>query len=172
MRIWFVQLFSLLFFIGCHNTTETVGEPSLQLIYANSFESHNDTVGWNGFGSWSIYKEAAPHGGLHSLSVKGIDVLPHATNILQAPTENSLIIFRFWARCLVHGGVGNVELISLAPVESTLTAGSGVHETVWRPYSDTASFPAGYNLVIWINGDAGLETPILVDRIEILKIVK
>ena len=171
MRIWFVQLFNLLFFLGCHHTIEPVVEPSKQLIYANSFESPDDTVGWNGFGVWSIYTEAAPRGGLHSLFVQGIDVLPHATKTLQAPTENSLIIFRFWARCLVRGR-GNVELLSLAPIESPPSAGSSFDDTVWRPYSDTASFPAGYNLRIWINGDGGLETPILVDRIEILKIVK
>ena len=163
--------FGLLVFIGCHNTTEIVVEPTPQLIYTNSFESPNDTVGWSGQGEWSIYPEGSPDGGTHSLSVRGIDVGPQAEKVLQAPMENGQFIFRFWARCLVQTG-GLVRLISLAPVAPYPSAGFGIVDSVWKSYSDTASFPAGYNLRIWIDGNGAFGTPILVDRIEILKIVK
>jgi len=157
--------------MGCNHTNEAIMDRTPLLIYSNSFESSSDTLGWNGQGAWSLYSEAAPSGGIYSLSVWGSDIGPHAEKILDSPVEESQMIFRFWARCLIHSG-GTVRLISLAPVAPYPVAGFSITDSVWKSYSDTASFPTGYNLRIWIDGNGAFETPILVDRIEVLRLKK
>ena len=160
-----------IFLAGCDETTEIIKQPPPKLIYANSFETSIDTLDWTGQGAWSVYPEGAPGGGSHSLSVWGTDIGPHAEKVILAPTETSQVIFRYSARCLSHPHAF-VRLISLAPVAPYPSAGGGLLDTNWKSFADTGTFPPGYNLRIWIEGDGIFATPVLVDKIEVLTILK
>ncbi len=154
---------------GCNTLTEVIIDQTPKLVYSNSFESPVDTSGWTGFGELNLSSDVPPGGGTHSLSVQGTDIAPQAEKVLEVPADSGQLIFRFWAKSRTHNS-GVVRLISLAPVEPYPAAGFAIVDTVWKAYSDTAFFPAGYNLRIWIDGDGWSGNPVLVDNIEVLRI--
>jgi hypothetical protein len=97
--------------IESNNNSQSEPKPE-ELIYSNSFESPEDTMGWYGYADYWFFPEACPGGGLQSLYVSGGCVGPHAVFTLSPLTENSDLIFRFWARSLERSSIVGLFLLT------------------------------------------------------------
>ena len=161
----------LLAMTGCADTAAPDGESHTELLHSYSFESASDSAGWAYAGTVSIYLDATLDTGQHCLQVSGTDIGPQAEKILDTLREAATLIFRYDARCIGHTG-GEVRLLSFPSAPPFPRAGSTIADTLWQNYSDTAAFPAGYPLRIWIDGNGTFATPVLVDNIRVLKIVQ
>jgi len=161
----------LLTIAGCADTAAPDGEPHTELLYSNGFENASDSVGWAYAGNVSVYLDATLDTGRHCLNVSGTDIGPQAERILDTLREAATLILRYDARCIGHTG-GEVRLLSFPSAPPFPRAGSTITDTIWGAYSDTAAFPAGYPLRIWIDGNGTFETPVLVDNIRVMKIVR
>jgi hypothetical protein len=155
---------------GCCDSTQPIPGPHTELLYSNTFENPADSVGWQFAGNVSIFFDSSKVGGNKCLQVSGSDVVPHARMLLDTLWDSGEVILRFDGRCIERPG-GSVVLTAF-PFPPYLGAYANVLDTVWHSYVDTASFPAGFNLVISIDGNGLFGTPVLVDNIEVLRIVR
>ena len=137
------------------------------VVYSNSFESSQDTVGWRGTGSREFRGDAAPDGGQQSLYVSGGCLWPHAWIELTPDESDGLYILRCWGKDLQIGGEVelNVEGSMLGPWIT-------VNQKEWVYYesADTLCCPAGKKIVLSMGAGGIVPSAMLVDRIEIVRV--
>jgi hypothetical protein len=140
-----------------------------QVIYSNSFETPQDTVGMLDYGFIDFNTEVPPDGGNQSLYVSGGCLWPHAMIELGPFNRDGLYKIRCWGKDLeIGGGV-------LLNVEGNKTLGGiniGVNEKNWTFYEspETLYCPAGKKMELSMGAGGIAPSAMLIDKLEVVKI--
>jgi len=155
---------SISFLSSCQKSVEP-GKTTGNRIYATSFESDADTIGWWGYGSRTFRHDAPPGGGYRSLVVSGGCIVPHAGVDLPPLSSSMYISLRCWGKAL-HGG-GSIVLDY--GYETPRGISVYVSDTVWTEYSVTDSLLCLANLPLRLSFFSGGIVPgsMAVDLLEI-----
>jgi len=161
----FLSTMLFLVFVGCILPNEPVEE----VIYYNSFESSQDTVGWFINADVHFAKDAAPKGGNQSLFVSGGCLVPHAYFEIGAFDEDVRFKIRCWCKKLVNGGSVDLELVNdrYQQIYSI-----NVTNSTWT-YCESDSVllcPNQNKLRVSLNSGGFIPGSMLVDMIEIIKL--
>ncbi len=139
-----------------------------QVIYFNSFESPNDTVGWQGYGSRKFYSDAPPDGGKQSLYVSGACIVPHAWITLGPFDKDEYFILSCYGKNLQIGGGASIQ------IEGNYSKGAYVYidKKEWTFYqsADTLFCPAGKKIMLSMGAGGIVASAILVDKLEVIKL--
>lgn len=145
--------------------TEEIPAPS-STIYLNSFESLNDTIGWEGFCSVEFTNDAAPGGGDQSIAISCGCIAPHASFEIGPFDEDHDLTLSFWAKGYGMGGI-----ISIGKHDSKLLALTIPQDSTWTFFQsqDTLFCPKGENLSISMSAGGLGYGEIIVDLLEVIK---
>ena len=138
-------------------------------IYFNSFESAEDTVGWQGYGDREFRLDAPAGGGTQSLFVSGGCIAPHAWVEFTAPEKETRLRLKCWGKMLVNrGSVGLFFKDSLFHRGISIS----VTDSLWRPYQSTDSLVCPANTALRLEMMSGGIIPgaMLVDVVEVTPI--
>ena len=143
-------------------------ESSSEQIYFNSFESQSDIDGWQG-NAFSFASTASPHGGVKSLKVSGGCVLPHAQYTVDAQSTDCKIFLKLWGKNLSNGGGVSLWVNKAGYKEINIS----ISKLDWTLYEsqDTIFCPANTSLTLSIVAGGFIGSTVLVDMIEIRKLV-
>ncbi len=142
-----------------------------QIIYSNSFETTQDTVGLQRYGSIQFSNDVPLDGGTQSLYVSGGCIWPHAMIELGPFNGNGLYKIRCWGKDLQIGGGVSLN------VEGNRTLGGiniGVNNKNWTYYesAETLFCPAGKKLELSMGAGGIAQSAMLIDNIEVINIQK
>lgn len=146
-------------------------EPLSNRIYFNSFESSQDTIGWEGYSIVGFRNDTPPGGGNQSVEIAGACLHPHAFYELPPTNYDRSLILQCWGKNLAVGG-----MVELAPnPESVIYPHSSViiqvQDSVWRFYrSDTLFCPLKTPLLLSMSAGGYIPSAMLVDLLEIIKV--
>ncbi len=137
------------------------------VIYSNSFESAQDTVGLQKNGAIDFNSDVPIGGGTQSLFVSGGCIWPH-TQVEIGPFENDgFYKITCWGKNLQVGGSISMD------VEGDILNGAIiiVNEDAWTYYESTILFcPAGKKIVLSMNAGGIVQSAMLVDNLEIVSV--
>jgi hypothetical protein len=131
-------------------------EPTPSLVYFNSFESAEDTTGWQGVSEEMLVGDPAPDGGNRALSIGGGCIQPAAYIDLPRQSEDGNYRVSCWGKASELPQTGEIVL--------AITDGGGQSRGIqleidsedWRFYVSQGYLycPAdhGLRLEIWIGG--------------------
>jgi photosystem II stability/assembly factor-like uncharacterized protein len=164
--LFLIIFFALSFFNYCKAQT-TLEVQSEAVVYSNSFEAPQDTVGLQRYG-WIDFNSDVPNdGGTQSLFVSGGCIWPHA-QIEIGPFENDgFYKIKCWGKNLQIGGSVSID------VEGDFLNGAIiiVNEDAWTYYESTSLFcPAGKKIVLSMNSGGIVQSAMLVDNLEIVNL--
>ena len=95
------------FYWGKAQEPSSLNQPQLQkhenIIYSNSFESPQDTVGMRGNGMIEFSSDVPPGSGIKSLYISGGCIWPHASIELGPFYKDGLFLLRCWGKDLEIG---------------------------------------------------------------------
>ena len=166
----FVAMMGIAGFSGCSESSEPIPDNNLQILYRSTFRFPTDTLGWKTRGEINLVLDSLNIQGGQCLEFRGYGY--ETLRIVDTLRAESELIFRYRARR--REGTNGLSLVLLMPLElhsQPPAAGYPVESTVWTSFADTAIFPAGYNVAVVIGG-TGSNTVILVDDIEVIKILR
>ena len=158
------------FLSGCKTSDEILnGLYTHDVIYYNSFETKEDTVGIKYFAGRITGDDASPGGGKRSLYVSGGCIIPHVVLPIPAQTDNGYYQLKCWGKALVRGGI--VELSTDSSSKNNYIS-IFIEDKHWDHYQNTDSLYCPANTTMWISLISGGDNPggMLVDQIEIVKI--
>ena len=158
------------FLSGCKTSDEILnGLYTHDVIYYNSFETKEDTVGIEFFAGKITGDDASPGGGKRSLYVSGGCIIPHVVLPIPAQTENGYYQLKCWGKVDIGNGV--VVLSTDSSSESNYITIS-ILDTNWKYdlTSDSLYCPANTTMKISIISGGKKPGGMLVDQIEIVKI--
>ncbi|HVO75567.1 MAG TPA: YCF48-related protein [Ignavibacteriaceae bacterium] len=140
-----------------------------QVIYSNSFETPQDTIGLHGYGSIQFNSDAPPDGGNQSLYISGGCLWPHALFELGSFNSNGLYIIRCWGKNLQIGGDVSLNVEGNLPLNGINIS---VNEKNWTYYesAETLFCPAGKKLELSMNAGGIAASAMLVDKIEVVNV--
>jgi len=137
------------------------------VIYSNSFESAQDTVGLQKNGAIDFNSDVPISGGTLSLFVSGGCIWPH-TQVEIGPFENDgFYKIKCWGKNLQVGGSISMD------VEGDILNGAIiiVNEAAWTYYESPILFcPAGKKIVFSMNAGGIVQSAMLVDNLEIVNV--
>jgi hypothetical protein len=161
-----------LFFIailvcGCEKESTTApGIISSSSIYLNSFESPDDTAGWQGY-AYGLYADAPIGGGENSLYVSGGCIIPHAyINLQNKSSFSSYIKLRCWGKRIDGAGGGASLSILNNPSKSIYCS---IRDSAWTHYESTDSIfcASGDTLHLELVSGGIVTNSMLIDMIDI-----
>lgn len=166
-----VSLISSVLLLQCELIDPTEGLPARDdiVLYRYTFESPADTAGWHGYGGVQLREEVPPDGAEHSLYVSGGCILPHMVLDLPPINTDSYLQLRAWGKVLIRGGV-----VSLGFIGDSISTGTAfaLTDSTWRRYtSETVFYSAGDSIELLLNSGGIVPGGMLVDNIEIVKVV-
>ncbi len=141
---------------------------SEQIVYSNSFESLQDTVGLRGYG-WALSSGDVPEGGGHQcLRVSGGCIWPHALIELPADSVGGVFLLRCWGKNLQIGGYASILVNGDYSPEVSVS----VTENEWTFYQspDTLYCPAGKSILLQMGAGGYVPSAMLVDLVEIVRL--
>jgi len=143
----------------CLNETEEV-------FYSNSFETSQDTVGWQGI--IDFRNDAPVNGGSRSLFISDGCIIPHAWVNAVTIAEDGLYSLRCWGKNLMDGGTVYLQVGSRGLDRSYIQ----IRDTLWTYYvsPDTLLCIEGDTLLLAMYSGGFVPSAMLVDEIEIFKI--
>jgi len=144
----------------CLNGTEE------EVIYSNSFELPQDTVGWQGY--LEFRNDAPENSGSRSLFISNGCIIPHAWVDAVTIAEDGLYSLRCWGKNLMTGGTVYIQVGSQSLDRSYIY----ISDTVWTYYTspDTLLCKAGDKIVLAMYSGGFVPSAMLVDEIEIVRI--
>ncbi len=142
----------------CLNETEEV-------VYSNSFESPQDTVGWQGI--MDFRNDAPVNGGNRSLFVSDGCIIPHAWVDAVTIAEDGLYSLRCWGKNLMLGGTVYLQVGSRGLDRSYIQ----IRDTSWTYYvsPDTLLCIEGDTIELAMYSGGLISSAMLVDNIEIVR---
>jgi hypothetical protein len=168
-KLHFALLNSVFVFISAFliHTQLSQGQQRGIVVYSNSFESLQDTVGWRG--SMQFRNDAAPDCGNQSLFISGGCVWPHAWIELGPYDNNGYYIIRCWGKDLQIGGSISIEVDGDFPRDQI---GIAVNDKEWTHYESdrTLYCPAGRRIVLSMGAGGIVPSAMLVDKLEIVNV--
>jgi hypothetical protein len=140
--------------------------PDETIIYSNSFESPQDTSGWNGY--MDFRSDVPSVGGKQSLYISGGCMWPHAWTELDTLDEDGYYILKCWGKDLDIGGIVYIEAEGNFQNQVNIT----INNKEWTYYEseDTLYCPAGKRIVLAMGAGGIVPSAMLVDLIEIVKL--
>jgi hypothetical protein len=148
-------------------TSNPIETRPYRVVYFNSFESPEDTVGWVSYGTLRFNSDTPPDGGNRSLYVAGGCFFPTAAFELDARPEDRHLIVSVWGKSLeLTGGVG---LETRSPYEEVAAY---VSDTTWHFYKsgDTLFCPANQPLYVTATCGGIIYRAMLIDRLEVRQV--
>jgi len=135
---------------------EKCTEPTPSLIYFNSFESAEDTTGWQGITEEMFVGDPALGGGNRSLYIGGACLQPAAYLDLPPQTEGGNYRISCWGKIVKVSQVGRITLEIAQEGGQPREIQLEVNSEGWKFYESEGSLhcPAnhGLRLEIWIGG--------------------
>jgi hypothetical protein len=147
--------------LGCNDLGPELAIGSADILFATSFESAIDTMGWGGYGGVELVSSACPGGGKQSVRVSGGCLVPHAV-LRKMPTRLSgAYSIRCWGKNLVVGG--SVALYRSRDPHKTIWL--SIRDTNWAAYSTDSVLVclATDTLVATLNAGGIVPSAMLVD---------
>jgi hypothetical protein len=168
LNLFFV--FSFMVFSSCLDDIGIISPGRDKVLYSNSFENYQDTIGLQGYGSFQIRKEASPNGGIQSLFISGGCIVPHAYFQLNIIDEDCSVILQCWGKSLLNGGSVSIK----ADQYNSSAIGIMVTDSVWTFYESKDTLQCKANQPLLLNFMSGGFVPgsMLVDQVKIIKIKK
>ncbi len=158
--------------LSCKEQNDPTGfslNPNETVVYSNSFESETSLLGWSGFGTRKIVKQAAPESGKRSLYISGGCFVPHSALVLPTNAGGGYFIVQCWGKHLQ--AEGSVVLSAL---------GNGIKQEIavqinnpaWKRYctTDTLYCPPGEKLQLKLSAGGIIPGAMLVDQIRVLRV--
>lgn len=163
-------IFIMIIFI-CSCKKESTTAPDIthsSSIYFNSFESSADTVGWQGYGTYTLYADAPRAGGRQSLYVSGGCIVPHAWINFQNNSSSSYIKLCCWGKRVVYGG--GVSLSVLNNLSKSIYC--QITDSAWTYYesADSIFCASGDTLHLELISGGDIFNAMLIDLVKVTKI--
>ncbi|MGE5795529.1 MAG: YCF48-related protein [Ignavibacteria bacterium] len=163
MKIYRTILADVFFFLSFSTYSFT------QVIYSNSFETPQDTVGLQRYGSIMFSNDVPSEGGTQSLYISGGCLWPHTLIEIGPFNNNGFYIIRCWGKDLQIGGGVSLN------VEGNRTLGGiniGVNEKNWTFYesAETLFCSAGKKLELSMGAGGIAPSAMLIDNIEVINV--
>lgn len=138
-------------------------------IYFNSFESPQDTSGWQGFGARELRNDAPPGGGNQSLFVSGGCIVPHALVEFRSPSQETCLRLRCWGKKLLGGGEVSLFIKGALPGKGISLS---IGDSLWNSYqsADSLICPANQTLQLEMMSGGIIAGAMLVDMVEVVPI--
>ncbi|MCL5029493.1 MAG: T9SS type A sorting domain-containing protein [Bacteroidetes bacterium] len=138
------------------------------IIYSNSFESPQDTIGWSGYGMINFNSDVPPDGGNQSLYISGGCFVPHAQIELGPFYKDGYYILQCWGKDLQIGGAVSINVMDSISNQVNVV----VNNKEWTHYesAETLFCSSGNKIVLSIIAGGFIPSAILVDLIEIVKV--
>ncbi len=164
-----VMILSVAIFAGCDLYSRIFGpnEPGKDDVwYFNSFETSKDLEGWKGLSPKLFRHDVPPGGGKQAILISGGCVVPHASYELTAPSENSRLHIRCWAKLLATGGI--ISLTNVADRNEAVSI--SVTDTVWTKLQSEQALNCrpGEKIRIELMSGGFVAGGMLVDNIEVI----
>jgi photosystem II stability/assembly factor-like uncharacterized protein len=137
-----------------------------QVIYSNSFESTQDTVGWSGY--MEFRDDTPPDGGNQSVYISGGCIWPHAWIELGPFDYDGFYKVRCWGKNLGIGGSVSInDVEGFSPEVSVF-----INESEWTFYEsiDTLFCPAGKRIVLSLGAGGIVWSAMLIDKVEVINV--
>ncbi len=144
----------------CLNGTEE------EVVYSNSFESPQDTVGWQGY--MDFRNDTPINGGNQSAFIAGGCVIPHFWIELGPFEEDGFYILRCWGKNLQNGGMIYLQVGETFNDKVRI----GIGDTVWTYYQsvDTLYCPSDEKITLAMFSGGFIPSSMLVDEVDIIKV--
>jgi hypothetical protein len=139
------------------------------VIYSNSFESSDDTIGWHVNADIQFHLEAPPNGGEQSLYVSGGCIVPHFWTELGPFEKDIFLLLRCWGKNLGIGGGVSIEVEGDYPRAASHIY---INQKEWTYYEskDTLFCPAGKEIILSMVSGGFVSSAMLVDLVEIINV--
>jgi hypothetical protein len=136
------------------------------VIFSNSFESSQDTVGWCGY--IVFHPDAPSEGGRQSAYISGGCIWPHAWIELPPVETDGFFLLRCWGKDLEIGGSLSIETED----NNSKRAYIPVNNKTWTLYesAETLYCPSGKKILLSMGAGGIVPSAMLVDKIEIVKV--
>ncbi len=151
--------------VACERSIDTTDADD-DFIYANSFESDQDTVGWFGNGTRTFRTDVPEGGEERSLFIAGGCPYPHAVYEFTLKNAAALTV-QCWGKNLAIGGGVWIQF-----PDARTHVGVDVTDSVWTRYvsTDTLFCPPGARIQLQMAAGGIAYSAMLVDLIEITNI--
>ena len=139
------------------------------VIYFNSFESPQDTIGWQGYGAREFRNDVPPSGGNQSLYISGGCIVSHAWIELGPFEEDGFFQLRCWGKDLAIGGGIWLEEEGDYPRDQI---GMVINQKEWKYYesAETLFCLAGKKIILSMGAGGIASSAMLVDKVEIVNV--
>jgi len=162
-----ISITVILHFSFCSNSISPDDEDeNVEVVYSNSFESSDDTIGWKG--NIELSNNTSLNGGNTSIRVSGRCIVPHVYFTFSSIEEDCSLMFRCWGKNLMIGGSVSISNIKNPSQEIFIF----VDYKSWHKYIslDTLICHASDTLMLCLNSGGDNPSAMLIDNIEIIKI--
>ena len=176
IRAIILIIFSML--VGCKKEIPTEqkqiidgGALGIPIVYMNSFESAQDTVGWQGIFQYMFVNDPAPNCGSKSLKIGGGCIFPTASIDFDSTLSEHSYKISCWAKVGENGGMiflTTDDEKSFSPAMKIIE----ITDTVWTHYETDSTFycPANKKLRLGIFSGGYIPGHIYVDLLSIIQI--
>ncbi len=169
MKERILTFFIIFFSASLFSSTAAQLKTNEVVIYSNSFESQQDTMGWHVGADVQFCLDAPPGGGEQSIYVSGACIVPHFWIELGPFDGEGLFRLRCWGKNLGMGGEVTIEVESEYPRPS---APIFIDKKDWTFYEskDTLNCPAGKKIILSMISGGLIPSSMLVDLVEIIRV--
>jgi len=171
------MLIFLLIFSGCKKESPTelrriyeCGTVAIPIVYMNSFESAQDTTGWQGIFQYMFVNDPAPNCGSKSLKIGGGCIFPTASIDFDSTLSGHSYKLSCWAKVGENGGIiflTTDDDKSFSPAMKIIE----ITDTVWTHYETDSTFycPPDKNLRLGIFSGGFIPGHIYIDLLSIIQ---
>jgi photosystem II stability/assembly factor-like uncharacterized protein len=139
-----------------------------QVIYSNSFESPQDTAGWEWQGYMEFRSDVPPDGGIRSIYISGGCVWPHFWIELGPFDYDGFYKIQCWGKDLGSGGGVTLD------EEGAFSHGANIfiNESEWTFYESTEALfcTAGKKIILAMGAGGIVSSAMLIDKVEVVKV--
>jgi photosystem II stability/assembly factor-like uncharacterized protein len=165
--LFLISFLALSFF--CNSKAQTTLEAQDEVvIYSNSFESPQDTVGLQEYGMIDFSSDVPGNGRTQSLYISGGCLWPHTEVEIGPFNSDGFYKVRCWGKNLQVGGSVSIA-VEGEVLNSTII---NVSENEWTFYESAKTLfcPAGKRIVLSMGAGGIVQSAMLVDNVEIVNV--
>jgi hypothetical protein len=154
--------------LGCNDLGPEVETGAADILFATSFESAIDTMGWGGNGRVELVSSACPGGGKQSVRVSGGCLVPHAELRKMPIVLAGVYSIRCWGKNLAVGG----SVCLYRSIDRYKTIWLSIQDTNWAAYRTDSVLVclASDTLVATMNAGGRVPSSMLVDSLVVSRV--
>jgi len=162
----FLHFILTVIILAAINLQLTKAQDKGTIVYSNSFESANDTVGIRAYGYIDFSNDVIRNSGDHSLYVSGGCIVPHAQFYAGPFNYDGYFKLRCQGKNLQIGG----GIFIKAEGDQNNVVGININESRWTSYESGEMLfcPAGKRIIISVISGGIVPSAVLIDKVEII----